>query len=77
MIFLFQPLPFLLPLNQTFPCHKGSVPIIINDTSQVRDVKDVNKKGDPPSPLNQMRFRRYSILNNYNKFKSNELTKFA
>jgi len=44
MIFLFQFLPLLFPLNQTFTCHKGSVPININDTSRILDVK-VYKKG--------------------------------
>ena len=39
MIFLFQFLPLLLPMNQTFPCHTGSVPIIINDTSRILDVE--------------------------------------
>lgn len=46
MIFLFQFLPLFLPLNQTFTCHKGSVPIRINDTSQILDVK-IEKKGTP------------------------------
>jgi len=44
MIFFFQFLPFLLPLNQTFFCHNGSVPFSINDTSRILDVK-VYKKG--------------------------------
>ena len=39
MIFLFQLLPLLLPMNQTFLCHNGSVPIIINDTSRILDVE--------------------------------------
>jgi hypothetical protein len=39
MIFLFQFLLLSLPLNQTFPCHKGSVPIIINDTGRILDVE--------------------------------------
>lgn len=47
MIFLFQFLPLLLPLNQTFPCHNGSVPISINDTSRILDVEI--KEGIAPS----------------------------
>jgi hypothetical protein len=39
MIFLFQSLPFLLPLNQTFPCHNGLVPLSIADTSRILDVE--------------------------------------
>lgn len=39
MIFLFQFLPLLLPMNQTFLCHNGSVPIIINDTGRILDVE--------------------------------------
>ncbi|KAL2244157.1 UNVERIFIED_CONTAM: Photosystem I chlorophyll a apoprotein A2 [Sesamum indicum] len=38
MIFLFI-LPLLLPLNQTFPCHNGSGPISIHDTSRILDVE--------------------------------------
>lgn len=39
MIFLFQFLPLLLPLNQTFSCHNGSIPISFNDTSRILDVE--------------------------------------
>lgn len=39
MIFLFQFLPLLLPLNQTFPCHKIELPISIADTSRILDVE--------------------------------------
>ena len=39
MIFLFQFLPLLLPMNHTFLCQNGSVPIIINDTSRILDVE--------------------------------------
>ena len=39
MIFLFQFLPLFLPLNQTFTCHNGSVPISIHDTSRILDVE--------------------------------------
>jgi hypothetical protein len=31
MIFFFQFLPLLLPINQTFLCHNASVPVIINE----------------------------------------------
>ena len=47
MIFLFQFVPFLFPLNQTLPCHSGSVPIIINDTSRILDVEI--EEGGPSS----------------------------
>lgn len=39
MIFLFQFLPLLLPLNQTFLCHNGSGPISIHATSRILDVE--------------------------------------
>lgn len=41
MIFFFQFLPLLLPINQTFLCHNASVPLIINDndTNRILDVE--------------------------------------
>lgn len=43
MIFLFQFLPLLLPLNQTFSCHNVQFlllsVIIINNTVRILDVK--------------------------------------
>lgn len=41
MIFFFQFLPLLLPINQTFLCHNASVPVIINDndTNRILDVE--------------------------------------
>ncbi|KAK7326854.1 hypothetical protein VNO80_32180 [Phaseolus coccineus] len=39
MIFLFQFLSLLLPLNHTFPCHNnGEFAISINDRSRILDV---------------------------------------
>ena len=62
MIFLFQFLPLLLPLNQTFPCHNGSGPISIHDTSRILDVEI--EEGGPPSPSKEMRLSRIHTLIN-------------
>jgi hypothetical protein len=66
MIFLFQFLPLSLPLNQTFSCHNGSVPIIINDTGRILDVEI--EEGGPPSPPNQIRL---SLIQHIYKKKMN------
>lgn len=66
---MFQFLLLLLPLNQTFPCHNGSVPIIINDTSRILDVEIEEDR--PPSPSKAMRLSRIQHI------KKNELPKFA
>lgn len=66
MIFLFQFLPLLFPLNQTFTCHKASVPISINDTSRILDVKI--EKGGHPSTSKEMRFSRIQPIKKLTKF---------
>ena len=70
MIFLFQFFPLLLPLNQTFSCHNGSIPISFNDTSRILDVEI--EEGSPPSPPKEMILSR--IIQH---IKKKELTKFA
>lgn len=66
MIFLFQFLPLLLPLNQTFTCHKGSVPISINDTRRILDVKI--EKREHPSTSKEMRLSPIQHIKNLTKF---------
>jgi hypothetical protein len=40
------PYPLLLPLNQTFLCYNGSLPIPCHDTSRILDLKI--EEGEPP-----------------------------
>lgn len=74
MIFLFQFLPLLLPLNRTFTCHKIALPISIAGISRILDVEIEYRKS--PSPPKEMIFssERNDILEDTAHKK---LTKFA